>query len=97
MLRHLPPIGLSVYETYGKSESEQTLIGGETGLESGGRHIAPDSSFGDDNRRPVIAIVLPRCNRPELGRPCKFCPSDGCDCSEPIFVSGKNITDQKQF
>lgn len=35
---NLPPIGLSVYETYGKSESLQTLIGGEVGLDesSGG-------------------------------------------------------------
>lgn len=32
--KNLPPIGLSVYETYGRSESEQTLVGGETGLES---------------------------------------------------------------
>lgn len=27
----LPPIGLFVYEMYGRSESEQTLIGGDTG------------------------------------------------------------------
>lgn len=40
--KNIPPIGLSVYETYGKSESEQTLIGGETGLESGmGELIVP--------------------------------------------------------
>lgn len=29
-------MGLQVYDTYGKSESEQTLIGGETGRESSG-------------------------------------------------------------
>lgn len=29
-------MGLSVYEMYGRSESEQTLIGGETGRESSG-------------------------------------------------------------
>lgn len=31
-----PPIGLSVYDMYGRSESEQTLMGGETGRESSG-------------------------------------------------------------
>lgn len=30
------PPSLSVYDTYGRSESEQTLIGGETGRESDG-------------------------------------------------------------
>lgn len=31
----LPP-SLSVYDTYGKSESEQTLIGGDTGRDTDG-------------------------------------------------------------
>lgn len=55
---------LSVYEQYGKSESEQTLIGGDTGLEL--ETTGPGSSFGDDNRRPLTAIVLPRCSRVAL-------------------------------
>jgi len=33
---NVPPIGLSVYDMYGKSESEQTLIGGDVGRESSG-------------------------------------------------------------
>lgn len=52
----IPPIGLSVYEMYGKSESEQTLIGGETG-----RDGADKMSSGCDC--PDTEIVLPRCSR----------------------------------
>lgn len=43
---------------YGRSESEQTLIGGEAGRES---HNAPVSMADDDS--PLTAIVLPRCSR----------------------------------
>lgn len=66
----LPPMGLQVYDTYGKSESEQTLIGGETGRESSGGGLVSISwlllrlSLG-------AAIVYPRCSRPaslETGR-----------------------------
>lgn len=52
-----PPIGLSVYDTYGRSESEQTLIGGDTG-----RELEPGcSAVGDDSRRSLT--VLPRIKR----------------------------------
>lgn len=81
----LPPIGLSVYETYGRSESEHMLIGGETGREF--EHDA-GSSFGDDIRLPLTAIVFPRCNRFKYALCCAPWASDPCcDCSEPIFTS----------
>lgn len=75
VMKDSPPIGLSVYETYGKSESEQTLVGGETGLESGYVDVDLGSSWAEDRRRSVTAIVFPRCNRvvpapvAVLGRP----------------------------
>lgn len=92
---NLPPIGLSVYETYGKSESEQTLVGGDTGLESGCDVVDLDSSWVDEARRSVTAMVFPRCKRVApapvavLGRPWMLRDEvlpDGCDCSEPICV-----------
>lgn len=71
---------------YGRSESEHTLIGGDTG-----REAAPDvgvagtSSCGDDILRPVTAIVLPRCKRPDVAvaflpdtRPCILPAPDAC-------------------
>lgn len=63
-----PPIGLSVYDTYGRSESEQTLIGGETGLE-----FEHDSPFGEDKRRSLTATVLPRIKRLAFKSFCRFC------------------------
>jgi hypothetical protein len=82
-----PPIGLSVYDMYGKSESEQTLIGGDTGRDSD--TAGGDESFNNALLMPVVAIVVPLCKRAVFGRvtppllvPGKFwC----CDCSEPIF------------
>lgn len=55
-----PPIGLSVYEMYGRSESEQTLIGGDDGRES----VCTDAvEWKDPSVWPLTAIVLPRCRR----------------------------------
>lgn len=56
-----PPIGLSVYDMYGKSESEQMLMGGETGRESD-EELTPCSSLLWPDRVGV-PIVLPLCNR----------------------------------
>lgn len=71
---HIPPMGRSVYEIYGKSESEQTLIGGDTGLEPAlDVGVVGASSSGVDRRRPVTAIVLPRCKRPAAGADAAAC------------------------
>lgn len=50
-------MGLSVYDMYGKSESEQMLMGGETGRESDGE-FTPCSSLPCIERWGV-AIVFP--------------------------------------
>uniref|UniRef100_A0A8D8L1H7 (northern house mosquito) hypothetical protein n=1 Tax=Culex pipiens TaxID=7175 RepID=A0A8D8L1H7_CULPI len=77
LLRNLgeSPIGLSVYDMYGRSESEQTLIGGETGRESqmyadegvpvekdGPDAVPPGPSSRLREDISVAAIVLPRCS-----------------------------------
>lgn len=62
---NLPPIGLSVYDMYGKSESEHTLIGGEVGRESSGGVGLLSTSWLLFKLSLVggPAIVYPRCKR----------------------------------
>lgn len=70
---------------YGRSESEYTLIGGETGRESADVIVDKDSSesvLRGLSRRPVSKLRLPEAIAPPLddvpGRPSTDLPYEGC-------------------
>lgn len=82
----IPPIGLSVYEMYGRSESEQTLIGGDAGRES---DCCGDAGAPSD--WPLTAIVLPRCRRAAVADMGRLCAPNGRwadDVDAPVCDAG---------
>lgn len=97
------PIGLSVYEMYGRSESEYTLMGGETGRDSEDVTVDRDSSesvLRGRSRRPesklrlLEAIAAPRSTERLYEEFWAILPNPevdevGWDCSEPILGTAK--------